>query len=135
MTERLKPLAVGETHQFTVCAKDECNSSGMELEPGSLYRFKVVEYTDWRDACISTEPDGFNKWWLTPFVFFRRFKKAKWFKLVGAVGKSNDELFPIGKADTYTSKHRGELFAFTNDAWGFYRNNHGTLTLAVARVD
>lgn len=70
-----------------------------------------------------------------PFVPFRRFKKSKWFKLVGATGKSSDELFPIGKVYTYTPQHRGELFAFANDAWGFYRNNHGKLTLVVTRVD
>ena len=42
------------------------------------------------------------------------------------------EKIGIGKGCEYVPKRSGYLHCFANDAWGFYGNNKGSVTLTVA---
>lgn len=79
----------------------------------------------------------------------RRVEKMPWFSLVGVIandgpltGESvlNDgsasahQVFLIGEGCEIEVEEPGYLYAFANDAWTFYGNNHGSVTLTVARV-
>lgn len=39
------------------------------------------------------------------------------------------ETFKIGKACSYVPKRSGYLYAYANDAWNCYGNNHGHVAL------
>jgi len=68
-------------------------------------------------------------------------KRIPWFCLVGAIangGTANangepepHETFKIGSGCTYTPKESGYFYAYANDAWNFYDNNRGSVSLTV----
>ena len=126
-------LAPGESREFGVSAREVWNSSGIEMEEGASYRFDVIEYQDWRDWSIETDPDGYSRWWLWPFTWLRRLPDANWFQLVGAIGRSRAGTFKIGKGVTERACRSGPLYCFANDVRWMYGNNHGRLTLRVTR--
>ena len=73
--------------------------------------------------------------------FTRREEDLPWFSLVGAIAngrvikggkKIPHEKIGIGKGCEYVPKRSGYLHCFANDAWGFYGNNKGSVTLTVA---
>ena len=76
----------------------------------------------------------------------RRLEDYEWFYLVGSIanggpppnsGKSTTgthEQFGIGKEHEKQIKNPGYLYCFANDAWGFYGNNRGSVTLRVERI-
>ena len=74
----------------------------------------------------------------------RREEDFPWFSLVGVIGNGgnpgNDgtpkkhETFLIGEGCTHTPKESGYLYCFANDAWNFYENNKGSVTLNITRV-
>ena len=78
------------------------------------------------------------------FAFSKRFEHADWFELVGAIadgGKpgldgthDRHELFAIGDGCDKRVTRGGYLYCFANDAWGFYGNNRGFVTVAVKDV-
>jgi hypothetical protein len=45
------------------------------------------------------------------------------------------ETFRIGSARTYKPIQSGYFYAYANDAWNFYENNRGGVTLAVSRLN
>ena len=75
------------------------------------------------------------------FRFTKRHEQYEWFSLVGAVanGKGVDseehlakhETFLIGDGCEYTPRKSGYFYAYANDAWNCYGNNHGRLRLTV----
>lgn len=69
--------------------------------------------------------------------------RVPWFCLVGAIacGGSEDtgepgqhESFRIGSACDYTPEESGYFYAYANDAWNFYENNRGSVTLTIKRL-
>jgi hypothetical protein len=68
-------------------------------------------------------------------------ERVAWFCLVGAIangGTANangepepHETFKIGSGCRYTPKESGYFYAYANDAWNFYDNNRGSVTLTV----
>lgn len=77
------------------------------------------------------------------FLMTRRHEDMPWFCLVGAVGngagvvdhvRDPHQVFKIGEGTTIKLEKSGYLYAFANDAWGFYDNNLGKVTLTVRRV-
>lgn len=72
----------------------------------------------------------------------KRIEHADWFALIGAIADgenpdidgTHDNLtyFNIGEHIKITPKQSGYLYCFANDAWGFYGNNRGFVTLTVA---
>ena len=74
----------------------------------------------------------------------KRFAHADWFTLIGAIADggnpqvdgTHDRLssFVIGNGCEHTPQRSGYLYCFANDAWGFYGNNRGFVTLRVREV-
>ncbi len=80
----------------------------------------------------------------------RRLESAPWFSLVGMVANQADadgsgtppqgQMLPIGEAfppdgtPPFSPERSGYLYCFANDAWSFYGNNRGSLTLTITRV-
>lgn len=77
------------------------------------------------------------------FLGSKRVEKAEWSALVGVIANggepmangsvTDNELLLLGSKFTYTPKRSGYLYCFANDAWHFYDNNRGSVTLTVAR--
>lgn len=71
----------------------------------------------------------------------KRVEEVDWFCLTGAVadggnpdiGGTHDRLtyFKIGESTLYTPATSGYLYCFANDAWGYYFNNRGFVTMTV----
>jgi hypothetical protein len=78
-------------------------------------------------------------WWGS-----RRRDEFPWFALVGMIANQPNmdgsgtaiegETFLIGKACSYTPQRSGYLYCYANDAWKFYGNNRGHVTLSVTRA-
>lgn len=77
----------------------------------------------------------------------KREEEYPWFSLVGTVACNlvdphnekalgHHEHFLIGKRLTHFRPQKsGYLYAYANDAWGFYKNNHGHVRLTIAIDD
>jgi hypothetical protein len=116
-------------------AAERWNRTGVVIECDVTYRFEVIDVSGWRDGKVETDPDGYEKWRLLPLLLARRYPPARWLKLMGAVGTSAWDYFPIGTGCTRKATAAGELYCFANDASFRYHNNDGQLTLKVSRVD
>lgn len=75
----------------------------------------------------------------------RRFKDANWFSLIGVIANgigvdqakkeiNEHETFLIGDENTRDIKSGGYLYCYANDAWRFYFNNKGSVTLRAKRL-
>ena len=74
----------------------------------------------------------------------RRFEHADWFELVGVIADGGNpgldgthdrhETFAIGEGCRKPVGRSGYLYCFANDAWGFYDNNRGFVTVKVRDV-
>jgi len=116
-------------------AAERWNRTGVVIECDVTYRFEVIDVSGWRDGKVETDPDGYEKLRLLPLLLARRYPPARWLKLMGAVGTSAWDYFPIGTGCTRKATAAGELYCFANDASFRYHNNDGQLTLKVSRVD
>jgi hypothetical protein len=81
--------------------------------------------------------------WVADFLFTRREEDLPWMSLVGVVandareverGMKAHERIPIGTGTNHRVGKAGYLYAFANDAWGFYGNNRGSVQLTVTRT-
>ncbi len=78
------------------------------------------------------------------FIGSKRVEKIAWFALVGSIANGGNpkkdgtpaphETFKIGKKCRHTPKKSGYLYAFANDAWNFYGNNRGSVTMKITRT-
>ncbi len=73
-----------------------------------------------------------------------RGERTPWFCLIGAIANGGcketgepgrHETFMIGTQCEYTPQESGYFHAYANDAWNFYENNRGSVTLTVKRID
>ena len=140
-------LAVGKSHKFTVYANQKFNSSGLLVNKGEKYSFKINMKQRWFDANISAGPDGWDRKGqdlsLLKDVVIRfsendrRCPEARWFEVVGCINKSDDVVFRLlnrTKSKPYSVPLKGELFAFANDVGDRYGNNLGTIKVGVTRI-
>lgn len=77
------------------------------------------------------------------FFATKRVEHADWFELVGAVANGGNptkdgthaqlETIVLGAEKTFEINKSGYLYCFANDAWGFYHNNRGYVTLKIER--
>lgn len=74
----------------------------------------------------------------------RRHDDIAWFCLTGAIANGRGECagnpepheaFRIGTECTHVPQRSGYLYAYANDAFGFYGNNRGFVTLTVRQID
>lgn len=77
------------------------------------------------------------------FIVSRREEDLPWMSLVGVVandaitvrnGPNQHERIAIGAGTDHQVCRHGYLYAFANDAWGFYSNNRGSVHLTVTRT-
>jgi uncharacterized protein (DUF2235 family) len=80
---------------------------------------------------------------LATFIGARREEDLPWMSLVGVVANdamdvdgehTTHERIAIGAGTACQVTKSGYLYAFANDAWGFYGNNQGSIRLTVTRV-
>ena len=116
-------------------AAERWNRTGVVIECDVTYRFEVIDVSGWRDGKVETDPNGYEKLHLLPLLLARRYPLARWLKLMGAVGTSAWDYFPIGMGCTRKATAAGELYCFANDASFRYHDNDGQLTLKVSRED
>lgn len=79
------------------------------------------------------------------FIGSRRQEKIPWFALVGSIANGGNpkkdgtpaphETFEIGKKCKHKAKKSGYFFAYANDAWNFYGNNRGSVTLKITQIE
>ena len=90
-----------------------------------------------------------ESWWKSrpgregaDFICSKRVEEADWFELMGAIGDGGNPRpdgthdracsFSIGAGRSeITPERSGYLYCFANDAWGFYGNNRGYVTVTV----
>lgn len=141
----LRPLDVGESNELPIFAHQYHNRTGLLLERGCKYTFKVKANQTWKDGNISCDADGWkrnrpNINWIKELAIgrmepFRRVPGEDWFKLIGAVGDNDDEHFVIGTGKvTYVPKKSDEFCPFANDLKRMYSNNDGHVLVTVTRV-
>ena len=132
--------------------KNPCQSTGKKLEAGKTYRFETTITENWSDGNISAGPNGLKecpKLLMCTSTPIRRHVNRPWFELIGQVGPSGYETFPIGSENCYTARNDGELYLYVNDAvfgnllgkyWAlpyFWRfgNNTGKATVTITLVE
>ncbi len=141
-----------------------CWASGIKVEPGVRYSFRIERGERWMDKTIPADLGGFDVsevpgFWsriaMTVAVPFRRVIMRPWFLPILRVGGSGtDEYFvdppgPVASPDidtrtsgVFRARREGELFLYVNDAALaipglqkiFYNNNKGTATLSIRRT-
>jgi hypothetical protein len=118
-----------------ISAAERWNRTGVVIECDVTYRFEVINVSGWRDGKVESDPDGYEKLRLLPLLLARRYPPARWLKLIGAIGTSAWDYFPIGTGCTRKATAAGELYCFANDASFRYHDNDGQLTLKVSREE
>jgi hypothetical protein len=135
-----KHLTVGETlGPFPVGSRSFFNPTGVLLDRGATYEIAADDNT-WVDWYLASDADGRDPTLAQSIARWAlRCKAGKWFQLIGAVGESDEYVFPIGKHIRWTFAGQGtdfspELYLFANDAWFAYFNNHGSVNVTIMRV-
>lgn len=140
-------LEAGVAYQFEASGEwiDLFNRSGPEgMDDG---KFQIGELMYKMGDLIALGEEAFKRlagkpesdWWAT-----RRIETTDWFALVGVIANQpnadaggtpiSGETFAIGKGVAYTPKNSGYLYCYANDAWRFYDNNRGSVSLTVRRT-
>jgi hypothetical protein len=143
-------LAVGQSKQVSIFARDFWNWTGIYLEAGTEYSF--VATGSWQDAHYTTGPEGMDGGlvhWLEASA--KRVENAPWFCLICAIGDAGNPdnegnpqpmtVIAVGRENPRLAvKIGGYLYGFANDAVPplaetvFYRNNRGSVQLQVTRT-
>jgi hypothetical protein len=79
------------------------------------------------------------------FTGSKRDENISWFALVGSIANGGNpekdgtpaphETFKVGNLCKYIPKKSGYFYAYANDAWNFYENNRGSVTLKITRLN
>ena len=141
------PLLLNEPAIFLVRANQLYNGTGIQVEPGEQYLFKVPGGQSWHDATIRSGPDGwdtddeqiawYKKGLIKQMEAYRRLPKANWLSLIGSIGTEGDNLFFIGrggKDNILTPNRSGVLYAFANDILSKYSNNKGEIYVSITKI-
>ena len=140
----LSTLKPGESREIPVRAHQYYNRSGLLLERGATYVFKVRPNQKWKDGGVECGAGGWDRddvslGWIKELGIgaaepLRRMPDANWFALIGAVGDSDEELFTIGAMQTrYVLNKSDEFCPFANDLKRMYSNNDGRILVTVTR--
>jgi len=124
-------LAVGQSLNLNVFAKDYWTPSNLMVNTGEVYQFSSTGI--WLDWFIFCNANGYSIFYMNLLNGLKRAPNGQWFELAGAVNQSNP--FAIGKNNTITITNSGSLDLFANDANGFYWNNFGKVNVTITRVN
>lgn len=163
-------IKTGELIKRSIYAMEPWNETGIYLQKGVEYEFEAEG--EWLDRKIKCGPGGTSdgkfqvaeiahlagtlwgriesafKWSSknanADFKGTKRYEKAPWFCLMGAIANSGNpdedgtpaaaEIIKIGTGCKYTPLKPGYLYCFANDAWGFYDNNRGSVLLTIRKA-
>ncbi len=140
-------LEKGKKYSFSATGEwmdASITSSPQGMDDGKFHKGEIVQLA-------GTVIGWFEKGWKKLFKneqadFFgtKRVEHADWFCLMGAIANGGNpsrdgthetlEQFEIGSQTVIEVKQPGYLYCFANDAWGFYHNNRGYVTLRVKEV-
>ncbi|WP_445368194.1 hypothetical protein ACH5Y9_01120 [Methylomonas sp. BW4-1] len=151
-------------NEVEVCACKTWNVSNFKVYKEEKYSFRVKDVIEpWQDGELPANPhDGWlaNKFFGWIASFLKRDGEAKWYQLVGSIGKGqnartflplnfygeiddqsldekihNEYLFPNNQFLTIEpDEEDAELYFYANDAEGRYINNKGILVLEIIRT-
>jgi hypothetical protein len=127
-------LDPGQSRVLGVHSRLKLEDTTLLVCPGETYRFEASGR--WFDASTSSGPSGYT----SPNGMFgllerlRRFRKANWFALIGAVGQDLSTAFVIGEKAEIDIKEDGILYCFANDLPFMYWNNSGWVKVTVTRL-
>jgi len=95
MNDNVNSRQALQTWRIPITASNPWNDTGIDLSAGGVYDF--IATGEWKDASIPSDADGYLS---TPilklFETFRRIPGARYFKLIGTIGKSTRESILIG---------------------------------------
>lgn len=126
-------MNVGETSEITIEANQPWNDTFVDVVQNGVYR--ITAAGEWCDLFIRTDANGYDSV-LSQRLFEsrRRIASAKWFALIGSLGRDDSTAFVIGDDIVWTAPATGRLFAFANDVPGFYFNNFGRISVKIDRM-
>lgn len=129
-------ISVGQTAYVCVYADKPWNDSGIDVICGQSYNFTVPASETWIDSEKICGADGYASTWLMRhYEFSRRAPEAKWFQLIGTVGRSIKARVVVGSSLTdFLPPFPGRLYFFANDLPWMYWNNKGMLAVRVTRI-
>lgn len=139
-------LEAGVNYGFV--ASGEWLDSNIPCGPGGAYddQFNIGEVAHLLGTAIGEAEEIYKRltgkhdadWWGS-----RRCEDAPWFALIGMIANQPNmdgsgtaiegETFVIGEQCAFTPMRSGYLYCYANDAWKFYGNNRGQVTLTVSR--
>ena len=127
--------------EIEICACRPWNPSGIMVEKGQEYIFKIIQdqkMEDWIDGSTKATPSSGWTGKLENTIgylvgFLKRSDKGNWYALIGAIGQCDEDSFAISPKPVVMTK-RGELNFYANDMEGRYFNNKGRLKLKVVRI-
>ena len=137
-------LEAGKTYEFSAAGEWMDASIPAGPEGAANGEFRVGKAAHLVGSLFGKLEQGWNK--VThnkqgDFYFSRRVESAPWFALIGAIangGNPNPDgtaqlptQFYIGKHYKLEVKQSGYLYCFANDAWNYYGNNRGYVSLTV----
>jgi len=139
-------LNVGNSKELYVMANVKFNQTGVLVDKGEKYSFKIDVKQKWYDASIECTPKGWTRknkslsLLQKPIIWFmednRRHPKAKWFEIIGTINRNDIDNFKIldhiSKTE-YSPTAKGELYLYANDLESKYGNNRGTIMLTITR--
>lgn len=142
-----KKLEVGQKRTVTVYANQKLNRSYVYANAGEVYSFFVKMDQKWFDSGITCGPDGWDRdsedfpWYQDIAIKWledeRRCPEAKWFEIVGVVGKKHQTPFQVLRLmedkGLEITKNTGEFFLFANDLEDRYSNNLGFIEVVITR--
>lgn len=141
-------LEAGRTYRFEAHGRwlDRnigCGPDGADdgvFHPGEIAHL-AGRLMDWLERSYREMTGGEGQ---VDFLGSRRFEDADWFSLVGAIADGGNPhrdgtherltTFRIGSACELEPARSGYLYCFANDAWGFYGNNRGFVTVKIRRT-
>lgn len=121
------------TEQGIICAipaNQENVDTGIWLKAG--FQYSLSAKGTWTDLTIDSGPEGFERWYMSPFKLFRRHRIYPWFALMGKVAVAGSQPFLIGRQTAIIPPVSGPLLCYANDVLGFfYKNNRGAVRLKI----
>jgi hypothetical protein len=153
-------MKLNETRLILFKTSDLCTATGVDLEVGARYYFRIDETTPWASGEFSIPIGGFStkdqdaaSWYkriyLTLFLPLRRELFEDWFRIVLRYGSRGGEEIvqepdltdPLIENNIRPTRN-GQLYVFVNDAVigipglydRLYRDNKGTAELTIKRT-
>jgi hypothetical protein len=125
-------MEVGESFIKTIKAIEKWNDTENILVAGEKYHLTATgQWTDWFILCDAC---GYERAYLKPSEWLRRFPEANWFALIGSIEKDKQTFFYIGKERAFSPSQTGRLYCFANDVPFAYWNNKGSIQVCVTRL-